>query len=51
MVSKEQMIMRGGEMIVLFLWSEYLRTELTHLRINSWGIGRFSVLFEGHFSS
>lgn len=32
--SKEQTTAKSGEMIVLFLSSEYLRIEFAHLRIN-----------------
>lgn len=48
--SKEQTITNSGEIMLLFLSSEYLRIEFAHLRINAWGRGIVSVLFEGHFN-
>lgn len=48
--SKEQMITKSGEMILLFLSSEYLRIEFAHLGIKARGKAVVSVLFEGHFN-
>lgn len=50
MGSKEQMITKSGEMILLFLSSEYLRIEFAHLGIKARGKAVVSVLFEGHFN-
>lgn len=50
MGSKEQSITNSGEMILLFLSSKYLRIEFAQFRINAWGRGLVSVLFEGHFN-
>lgn len=48
--SKEQIVTKSSEMILLFLSSEYLRIEFAHLRINTQGRRMVSVLFEGHFN-
>lgn len=48
--SKELIITKSSEMILLFLSSEYLRIEFAHLKINTQGRRMVSVLFEGHFN-